>query len=174
MFDGWGNAAQRVSLTLYTDAYVIRGSLQTPQRRLLDVLNNADESFLVLDDAAFEPIVGRGLGHRAPSAQVNLDAVLFSVAHDSVDPSPELRTPKVAETTLISLPPFNITGRIHLLPERDVRAGLQELRGRFLPVTEASFWSDSLGLAQVHVPFMALNHARAQILSPYEPEPTAG
>ncbi len=158
-------------MTLYTDTYVIRGTLTTQQRRLSDVLNMAEDDFLVLSDTVLEALGGRPDRHVAPQAQVNLAAVLFAVATDPVTPLPELRTPKVAETTLVSIPPFSVTGRIHLLPERQVRDALQELQGRFIPVTDATFWSDLLGEPARTVPMLAVNRARAQILSPYEGTP---
>ena len=157
-------------MTLYTDAFVIRGSMPTRQHRLSDILNFADEDFLVLADAELQGLGPHGSRHSSPNAQVNLGAVLFAITTESVDALPELRTPKVAETTLISIPPFSITGLIHLLPERDVRSALQELHGRFVPVTDATYWSDALGEARRTAPMVAVNHARAQILSPYSPE----
>lgn len=173
MLTGWAGDELRVAMTVYTDAYIVRGALLTRQRRLSDVMNHAENEFLVLSDATFEPFGGRGGRHAAPFAQVNLAAVLFAVASETVAPLPELRTPKVPETTLISIPPFSVTGRIHLLPERDVREALRELHGRFIPVTDATFWSDVSGEAAQHAPMVAVNHARAQILSPYiEAEPT--
>ena len=48
-------------------------------------------------------------------------------------PRPDLRTPKVPEQALISIPPFRVTGRIHLLPERDLREALSELTGPVHP-----------------------------------------
>ena len=42
----------------------------------------------------------------------------------------------------ISVPPFTVTGPIHCMPERTLREALGELHGRFLPVTEATYWSD--------------------------------
>ncbi len=158
-------------MTLYTDSYVIRGTLATFHRRLSDILNLAEDEFLVLSDAVLEPLGGRLDRHTAPQAQVNLAAVLFAIASDSATPLPELRTPKIAESTLISIPPFSVTGNIHLLPERAVREALQELQGRFIPVTDATFWSDVLNESPVTVPMLAVNHARAQILSPYEGSP---
>ncbi|OGO53514.1 MAG: hypothetical protein A2V84_11610 [Chloroflexi bacterium RBG_16_70_13] len=168
MFQGWAGVEQRVALTLYTDAYVVRGTLPTRQHRLSDILNSAEDEFLVLADATFERF-----GHRRPAryaefAQVNLSAVLFAVSDTMVAPIPELRTPKVTETALISIPPFEIIGRIHLFPERDLRQALLELTGRFIPVTEATFRSDEAGEAPRSAPMVAVNHARAQILSPYE------
>jgi hypothetical protein len=168
MFEGWAGEEQRVALTLYTDAYVVRGSLATRQHRLSDILNHADEDFLVLADATFERFGGRGSMRHAAFAQVNLSAVLFAVADSTVEAVPELRTPKVTEMALISIPPFEIVGRIHLLPERDLRQALQELTGRFVPVTDASYGSDPAGEPPRTAPMVAVNHARAQILSPYE------
>ena len=167
MFEGWAGEEQRVALTLYTDAYVVRGSLATRQHRLSDILNHADEDFLVLADATFERFGPRGTVRHAAFAQVNLAAVLFAVADSTVEAVPELRTPKVTETALISIPPFEIVGRIHLLPERDLRQALQELTGRFVPVTDASYGSDPAGEALRIAPMVAVNHARAQILSPF-------
>jgi hypothetical protein len=164
---GWGAEEQRIAMTLYTDAFVIRGSMPTRQRRLSDVLNLADEEFLVLSDAVLQGLGPHGARHSAANAQVNLHAVLFAITSESVDALPELRTPKVPETTLISIPPFSITGLIHLLPERSVGSALQELHGRFVPVTEATYWSDTLGEARQTARMLAVNHARAQILSPY-------
>ncbi|HEY8199525.1 MAG TPA: hypothetical protein VIF44_07100, partial [Candidatus Limnocylindrales bacterium] len=74
----------------------------------------------------------------------------------------------VPEMATVSVPPFKITGRIHLLPERDLHESLSELIGRFLPMTEAIFWSDSLSEARTPAPFLAFNHARAQILAPFQ------
>lgn len=167
MFGGWAGEPHQVGLTLYTDAYVVRGALGTRQRRLSDVLNLAEDDFLVLADAEFEEFGRRGERHAARFAQVNLAAVLFAVADTTVTPVPELRSPKVAETALISIPPFKVTGRIHLLPGRDLREALQELTGRFIPVTDATYWSNAAGEAPRDAPMVAINHARAQILSPW-------
>lgn len=169
MLQGWAGSEQRVALTVYTDAYVVRGTLSTRQHRLSDILNFAEEDFLVLADATFERFGSFSPARSAAFAQVNLAAVLFAVADTAVEAVPELRTPKVSETALISIPPFEIVGRIHLLPERDLRQALQELTGRFIPVTDATYGSDVAGEASRTAPMVAVNHARAQILSPYEP-----
>ena len=43
-----------VQLTLYTDAFVIRGTIRTRQSRISDILNQAEEDFLVLGDAVVD------------------------------------------------------------------------------------------------------------------------
>jgi hypothetical protein len=175
MFEGIGGGDQIVQLTFYTDAYVVHGSVRTRQRRLSDILNLAEHEFVVLSDVVFDEFGSRSQTVHAEYAQVNLGAVLFGVGDAPVEPLPELRTPKVAEQALISVPPFRITGRIHLLPERHLSDALGELTGRFLPVTEATYWSDSVNEPRTTAPMVAINHARAQIMAPHqEVDPWAG
>jgi hypothetical protein len=167
MFDGVGGNPQNVALTLYTDAFIIRGSLVTRQRRVTDMLNMAEDRFLVLADVTTDEFGSRGDQMRAEFAQVNLASVLFAVVNEPVAPAPELRTPKIAEEALISIPPFKVTGFIHLMPERSLRNALSELTGNFLPVTDAAYWSDVLAEARTQAALLAVNHERAQILAPY-------
>jgi hypothetical protein len=175
MFDLVGAEAALVPLTLYTDSFVIKGQIRTRQNRVTDILNHADEDFLVLSDAVIDEYGTRALATRSEYAQVNLDAVLFAVAETTVEARPDLRTPKVAEQAMISIPPFRVIGRIHVFGERDLREALGELTGRFLPITEAIYWSDSVGEARQSAPMVAINHRRAQILAPHrEVDPWAG
>jgi hypothetical protein len=172
---GIGGAEQVVNLTLYTDAYVIRGRIHTRQRRVTDLLNDAEHNFLVLTDVVMDEFGSRAVAARAEYVQVNLDAVLFAVADTPIEAVPELRTPKVPEQAMVSIPPFRIVGRIHLLPERDLRDALEELTGRFIPVTDAHYWSDTVGEARTAAPMVAINHSRAQILAPHrEVDPWVG
>jgi hypothetical protein len=175
MFSGIGGDEQGVRLTLYTDAYVVRGTIRTRQRRLTDILNAAEHDFLVISDATFDEFGSRSQSVQADYAQVNLATVLFGVADGTVEPVPELRTPKITEQALVSVPPFRITGRIHLLPKRDLREALGELVGRFIPVTDVVYWSDVVAEARTTASMVAVNHARAQILAPHrEVDPWAG
>ena len=170
------NELQGVELTLYTDALIARGTVRTRRHRVTDILNFADDSFLILEDVIVEEFASRGQPIRSAYAQVNLDAVLFAVANTPVEPSPELRTPKLAEPAIVSVPPFTVTGLIHLLPTGgDLRAALTELTGRFLPVTDATYWSEQLGEGRQTAMIVAVNHHRAQILAPHqEVDPWAG
>ena len=175
MFDLIGGEPTLVPLTLYTDSFVIRGQIRSRQGRVTDILNDADDDFLVLSDVLIDEYGSRSVASRSEYAQVNLDAVLFAVADTTVEARQDLRTPKVPEQALISIPPFQVLGRIHILPERDLREALGELTGRFLPVTDATFWSDTIGEARQTAVMVAINHGRAQILAPHrEVDPWAG
>jgi hypothetical protein len=175
MFAAFNDLA-RVELTLYTNALITRGSVPTRQRRVTDILNLAEQPFLVLEDVTVEEFGGRGQPVRTDFAQINLEAVLFAVANTPADPLPEMRTPKTQEMAIISVPPFKVTGIIHLMPTGgDLREALTELTGRFLPVTSATFWSDELGEGRQSALLVAVNHHRAQILAPHrEPDLWAG
>jgi hypothetical protein len=166
MFDDGGETPE-VSLTLYTDAFIIRGTLVTRQRRVTDILNNAEDGFLVLGDVNSDEFGTRGESIRAEFAQINLAAVLFAVADTKVDTPPELRTPKVSEAAMISVPPFKVSGSIYLMPGHGLREALHELSGNFVPVTSASYWSDVLGEARQAAELVAVNRHRAQILAPH-------
>ena len=176
MFDALGGMPpQQIRLTLYTYSFVIHGSLTTRQRRVTDMLNMAEDRFLVLSDVTTDEFGTRGESFRAEFAQVNLASVLFAVVNEPVEPAPELRTPKIPEEALISVPPFKVTGFIHLMPERSLRDALSELTGHFLPVTGATYWSDVLGEARTTAELLAVNHERAQILAPHRvSDPWAG
>jgi len=169
MFDSalMGGEAMSVPLTLYTDAFVIRGTIRTRQRRITDILNEADEPFLVVSNATIDEYGSRGVASRSDYAQVNLATVLFAVSDEELETRPDLRTPKVPEMAMITLPPFRITGRIHLLPQRELREALSELTGAFIPVTEATYWSDTTGEARTTAQLLAFNHNRAHILAPH-------
>jgi hypothetical protein len=175
MYDLLGAEPTLLPLTLYTDSFVIKGEIRSRQQRITDILNHADEEFLVLSDAVIDEYGSRAVATRSEYAQVNLDAVLFAVADTDVEARPDLRTPKISEQAMISIPPFRVIGRIHILSERDLREALGELTGRFLPVTDAVYWSDSVGEARQSAPMVAINHRRAQILAPHrEVDPWAG
>jgi hypothetical protein len=170
------NELHRLEVTLYTDALITHGFVRTRQHRVTDILNLAEDPFLILEDVTVEEFGEHGEPITAAFAQINLDAVLFAVATTPVEPVAELRTPKAKADAIISIPPFRVTGIMHLLPtERNMRAALSELHGRFLPITEATFWSDHVGEPRQQAAVVAVNHKRAQILAPHRPvDPWAG
>jgi hypothetical protein len=158
---------ERRSMTLYTDSYVIRGSASTRQHRLTDLLNNADQGYVVLEDVVIEEFGSKAEPQRAEFAQVNLDSILFAVSDTPVAPLPELRIPREPQQALVSVPPFKVVGFVHLSVEAGIRDGLASLTGRFVPVTDATYWSETIGEPRQSAIMLAVNHRRAQIFAPY-------
>ncbi len=61
------------------------------------------------------------------------------------------------------------------MPDADLHQALGELLGRFIPVTDAVYWSDRVGEARREALIVAVNHNRAHILAPHrEIDPWAG
>ncbi|HEX7471493.1 MAG TPA: hypothetical protein VF323_00285 [Candidatus Limnocylindrales bacterium] len=156
-----------LAITVYTDSFVVRGTVTSRHRRVTDILNTAPEEFIVLSDVTMDEWGSTASPVHADYAQVNLASVLFAVANEPVEPTPELRLAKISEQAFISVPPFRVVGNIHLPPEQNMRLALSELVGRFLPVTDATFWSDTVGEGKQSAVMVAINHARAQILAPH-------
>lgn len=167
MFDAFSQLGE-VELTLYTDALIARGTIRTRQHRVSDILNLSDTPFLVLEDVRVTDHDGVSAEIDADVAQINLDAVLFAVVDTPVTASPELHAPKMQHEAIVSVPPFRVTGTLHLpAASANLREALTDLTGRFLPVTDAEFESPALGLAPQGAVMLAVNHHRAQILARY-------
>ena len=159
---------ERVELTLYTDALIVQGAIRTRQHRISDILNLTETPFLVLENVTVTDLQGHTEPIQTDVAQINLDAVLFAVVNTRVEPSPELRSPKMQREALISIPPFRVTGTLHLLAgSANLREALTDLTGRFLPVTDAAFEAPALGIASRPALMLAVNHQRAHILARY-------
>ena len=156
-----------IPMTLYTELFVVRGILQTRFHRVTDILNGTEEPSIVLEDVSLEEFGSDAAPATAEFAQVNLSSILFAVSLQTVQAVRELRTPKVAERAFVSIPPFRVMGNIHLLPERNFRDSLAELHQKFVPVTDAVFWSDRERQAPQTAAMVAVNQSRAQILAPF-------
>jgi hypothetical protein len=157
-----------VDLTLYTDSLVVKGSVSTTHRRITDILNLTEPPFLVLERVTVEELGLRTSSTSVPFAQLSLDAILFAVADLPVEPDPLLRVVKSAEQAVVVVPPFSVAGNVHLVVgDGDVRDGLLALTEKFIPVTEATFWSDQLNEGRRHAAFVAINHHRLHYIAPH-------
>lgn len=161
-------------MTLYTEQYVVRGVIETREHRVTDILNEAEQPFLVLEAVSLEELGFSDVPTRAEFAQVSLGSILFAVSLQAVEPARGLRTLKVGTRAFVSIPPFRVIGTVHLLPERNLRDSLADPRTPFIPVTDAVFWSDRLQHGRQHAAMVAVNQARAQILTPYDEQDPPG
>lgn len=152
-------------LTLVTDSHIIRGTFHTRLRRITDILNQSEHDFIVVRDASLEELAEGGVAARAKLVQVNLDSLLFAVADTSVDSQPEMRLAKSPEDAMVVLPPFKLTGRIHVLQSQELFQALNEMTGKFIPLTEAVYWSDTARVPRTDAPMVAFNRAHAHILA---------
>jgi hypothetical protein len=163
-----------VPMTLYTEQYVVRGAIETHEHRVTDILNEADQPFLVLEAVSLEELGSSDAPTRAEFAHITLGSILFAVSLQAVEPARGLRTLKVAARAFVSIPPFRVIGTVHLLPERTLRDSLADPRTPFIPVTDAVFWSNRPQHGRQHAAMVAVNQARAQILAPYDEDGPPG
>ena len=141
-----------LEVTLYTDALITHGFVRTRQHRVTDILNLAEDPFLILEDVTVEEFGQHGEPIMADFAQINLDAVLFAVATTPVEPVAGAADPEVPRRRRSSRSRRSGSpGRCTCCPsEGNLRAALSELQGRFLPITDATYWSDHVGEPRQH------------------------
>jgi hypothetical protein len=134
-----------VKVELITDAYRILGHVRTEQRRLSDILNLERGDSIVVQDALTTPVDDpEAAPVRRDIAHVIKEQIAFGIPHEPPS-APEDRqklhsfdfVEKERHQVLISVPPFAISGWIHLLKEVNIWRPLRGLVATFLPITEA-------------------------------------
>jgi len=164
----------RSELVLYTDSLIARGTVRTRQHRVTDILNLADDPFLILEDVTVDEYGGHGQPLRAAYAQINLDTVLFAVANTPVEPIPDCDAQDAGAGDHRGPA---VPGHRHRPPaahRRQPAGGADRADRTVLPVTDATFWSDHVA-GRARPPRAGVNHRRAQILAPHkEVDPWAG
>jgi hypothetical protein len=163
-----------IQLTIYTNAQVVRGSVRTRARRLVDVFDPTGGPFLVVEDVTMDEHGSRGRPTLAPFAQVRLEAILFAFTDASLpdEPDPAPAHPAV----LLAVPPFVVAGTVDALTgQKEFRDAVADLPAGFVGVAGASFWSDSLNEGRRQAPFIAVNGAHVVVAAPHrDVDPWAG
>jgi hypothetical protein len=155
------------AVRLYTEHYLVRGRISTMHGSLLDVLNGAGEE-IVLEDAFFDEFASREIVGQAAFAQVNLAMVILAALDDEFAEGAEAPEPLPGDQVMIGVPPYRVTGHVELGKQRDLRKLLDRMSGRFIEVTDATFWSESLNEPRKRTRVLAVNHARAHVVAPFE------
>ncbi len=165
--DDPATSATLLAIRLYTDRYLIRGRVATTRERLVETLNKAGD-FLVLEDVFFEEFDSREGVAQVAYAQINLSLVVLASPDEEAEPAAEAPGTATRDQVLVGVPPYRITGRVELANTQDLRKGIAALRERFVQVTDAVFWSDTLNEPRSRVPLAAFNHDRVHVVAPFE------
>jgi hypothetical protein len=156
-----------LAVRLFTDRYVVRGRIATTREGLVDTLNKAGD-FVWVEDVFFDEYDSReGVG-QARYAQVNLGLVVLASLDERAEPAAEASASTTRDQVLIAVGPYRLTGRLDLRNDQDLRRGVEGLKSRFVQVSEAVFWSESLNEPRSRVPLVAFNHERAHVIAPFE------
>jgi hypothetical protein len=131
---------QSVTLDVYTAAYRVSGKVATRFSRVADIVNQASSTHLVLEEATIREYADAAATVSALQALVNLDEALLLIAGETGDTTSrgDMRIPKRPIRAQIGIPPFRLTGAVHVPQGSRPVDGLLNAGDRFLPMTEVT------------------------------------
>jgi len=129
-----------IQVDIYTDAYRVSGKTTTRFTRVADIVNQASSSHLVVNEATISEYADPSATVSAMQALVRLEDVLLIIAGESGEATPraDMRIPKRAVRAQIGIPPFRITGAIHVSQGSRPADGIMNASDRFLTMTEVT------------------------------------
>jgi hypothetical protein len=155
----------KVELEVYTDAYRVSGKAMTRFVRVADIANQAANTHLHVEDATISEYADPGATISTMQVLLNMDAALLVVTSESEAPQrPEMRIPKRSVRAQIVVPPFRLTGMVHVPTGSRPADGVLNASDRFLTMTEATIASaehPALGRTAIAIAFQ---RARAQLI----------
>jgi hypothetical protein len=140
-FGGGIGSARAVAVDVYTDAYRISGIVETRFSRVTEILNQLSGAHITVVDATVSEHADPTATAMAPRVLVSVDAILLMVAGDLGGSSAEMRIPKRPVLTQLSMPPFRITGRVHVSTGSESTDGIVMGTDRFIAMTDATIAS---------------------------------
>jgi hypothetical protein len=156
---------RRVGVEVYTGACHVTGLTASRFTRVADILNLLGSSHLILEDATLAELSAPHLAHGARRLHVALDEVLILLVAGEPAPRPEMRIPKRPVRGEIVLPPFRLSGTVHVgIGSRPVD-GLLNAGDRFLPMTDASITSADYPDSGREVSALAFRRDRAHVMA---------
>jgi hypothetical protein len=128
-----------VPIDLYTSAYRVSGQLATRFNRVADIVNQVTSSHLAVEQATISEYVDPTATLGALQVLVSLDDVLFVIADQTdADARPEMRIPKRAVRAQLAVPPFRLTGSVHVTHGSRPVDGILNATDRFMAMTEVT------------------------------------
>ncbi|MEO8247393.1 MAG: hypothetical protein ABI622_09780 [Chloroflexota bacterium] len=166
-FNPFGDSASTASVEvdLYTDTYRVSGRVATRFSRVGDIVNQAPAAHLVVEGATISEYGAPTATVAAPQVLVSIDEVLFLVVNGvSATSNPDMRIPKRGVKAQLALPPFRLTGTIHISQGSRPSDGLLNASDRFLPMTDVEIRCATLEGLDRSVGAIAVQRRRAQLL----------
>lgn len=166
-FIGFAGAtgAPSVEIDCYTATYRVSGQVATRFTRVGDIVNQAPAAYLVVDHATISEYAAPTATVGAPQALVSIDEILFIVTRGvEATSNPEMRIPKRPVRAQLAVPPFRITGTVHVPAGSRPVDGLLNASDRFLPMTNAEIVCVTVDGLDRTVPAVAVHRRRAHLL----------
>ena len=131
-----------VAIDVYTAAYRVSGKLGTRFSRVGDIVNQYVASHLAIEEATVSEFADPAATISAMQALVSLDETLIVVASETdATGRDDMRIAKRAVRAQIGLPPFRLTGSIHIAAGSRPADGILFASDRFLVMTEVTIAS---------------------------------
>lgn len=129
-----------IVLDIYTAAYRVSGKMTTRFNRVADIVNQAASTHLIVEEATISEYADPTATVSAMQALVNLDEALLVIAAEAGEAGSraDMRIPKRPIRAQIGIPPFRITGAVHVPQGSRPVDGLLNAGDRFLPMTEVT------------------------------------
>jgi hypothetical protein len=160
---GIGNAAS-VSVDAYTAAYRVSGTIETRFSRITEILNQLSGAHLEVKRATISEYDDPSATIAAPSALVPVEEILLMVAGELTGASGEMRVPKRPVRAQLAIPPFRITGSVHIPMGSRPVDGLLLGSDQFIAMTDATITSGSHPELERTAPVLAVRRRRAHVL----------
>ncbi|MEX1156291.1 MAG: hypothetical protein WED12_03915 [Chloroflexota bacterium] len=136
------SATRTVAVDIYTSAYRISGQTVTRFARVADIVNQIASTHLVIEQATLSEYADATATISAQQVLVTVDEILFLLAAETdAAARPEMRIQKRAVRAQLGLPPFRLTGSVHVPQGSRPADGLLNVGERFLPMTEVTISS---------------------------------
>lgn len=163
-FGGFG-AATDVVVDLLTDAYRVSGTVQTRFGRVTDILNQQPGTHLTVRNATISEHADPAGTVGAPSALVAVSSILLLSAPSLTGAAGrEMRIQKRPVRVQLAVPPFRVTGTMHITPGSLPTDGLLNMVDRFLAVTDATVASGAFPELARRAAAVAVCRERAHVL----------
>lgn len=160
-----GSAPSAVEVDLYTDTYRVSGRVATRFSRVGDIVNQAPASHLVVEGATVSEYGAPAATLASSQVLISVDEILFIVVRGTTATSnPEMRIPKRGVKAQLALPPFRLTGTIHISVGSRPLDGLLNASDRFLPMTDVEIACATHDELDRSVEAVAVQRRRAQLL----------
>lgn len=163
-FEGFAQV-ESVSVEIYTSAYRIIGTIQTPFRRVAEILNQLPSAHVTIEHASVVEYAAPGSVTRAATAHVAVDEILVMVAPEiEGQPRAEMRIQKKPATAVLSMPPLRLSGSVHVPVGSHPIDGFLNVGDRFVPMTDVRLTSAAHPDLDREVPILAVRRDRAHVM----------
>ncbi len=160
-----GGTPPSVEIDLYTDTYRVSGKVGTRFSRVGDIVNQAPASHLVVEQATVSEFGAPSATLSAAQVLVSVDEILFLVTRGTQPaPNPEMRIPKRGVKAQLAVPPFRLTGTVHISQGSRPTDGLLNASDRFLPMTDVEIACAAFEGLDRNVEAVAVQRRRAHLL----------